>query len=486
MFALATRRIGVVVTSVITATVFFGCAARALAEEEALQRGPIAESYQGQADRIIDAVMAGNDAWRKMEELCDDIGHRLSGSPQLEQAVDWAVATMRREGQENVRKEEVTVPHWVRGSESLMLTKPRRESLPILGLGGSVGTPAEGITAPILVVADEEELEALADQVRGKILLFDNPMPEYHPQKGSGYGTTVRFRSRGAQLAAKHGAVACLVRSVTATSLRSPHTGAMRYSDDGVKIPAAAISTEDADLLSRLQARNVATMATLKMEARTLPPAVSHNVIGELRGSSLPDEIVVIGGHIDSWDVGTGAHDDASGCVTAMEVINVLRKLKMIPRRTIRVVLWTNEENGLAGGKEYAKRHADELANHVAAIEMDSGAFRPKGYSLECANKKREQVALEQLRDITSLLSSIGVNEAKIGGSGADVGAMREAGVVLMGHQVEGSIYFDYHHSHADTLDKVDPTELSRNVAVMATVAYVLADMPQRFGESTK
>ncbi|MCH8166102.1 MAG: M20/M25/M40 family metallo-hydrolase [Planctomycetes bacterium] len=443
----------------------------------------IAQRYRESADRILQAALAGNEAYSKLQELCDGIGHRLSGSPQLDQAIQWAAKTLRADGQENVHIEEVMVPRWVRGAESLVMIEPREAPLPMLGLGGSVGTPPQGITAEVVVVRDEEEFEALGSGARGKIVLFNNPMPPYDPDQGAGYGTTVRFRTKGARIASEQGAVACLVRSVTAHSLRSPHTGATRYGDAKVKIPAAAISTEDADLIARLTARGVPVIVTLKMQARTLEPVESGNVIAELRGSTHPQEIVVIGGHIDSWDVGQGAHDDGAGCVMAMEAINVLRRLNMIPRRTIRVVLWTNEENGLAGGRQYAKDHAQELANHVAAIEADSGGFRPIGYSVECADDDRLQIAAGQLRDLTSLFESIGATSVKTGRSGADLGPMKEAGVVLMGHRMEGSKYFDYHHTHADTLDKVDPEELSQNVAVLATVAYILADMPERLGE---
>ena len=247
--------------------------------------GPIAAQYRDAADRIIAATMAGNDAWRKLEELCDDIGHRLSGSPQLNQAVDWAVEAMRRDGQENVRREKVMVPHWVRGAESATMVQPRVEPFLILGLGGSVGTPPEGITGEVLVVEDEAALEASGDAARGKIILVNNAMPAYHPETGSGYGTAVRFRVRGAQLAARKGAIGCLVRSVTAYSLRTPHTGAMSYGDlpEDQRIPAASITVEDADLIARLARRGTPVAVNLKMEAKTLPDAESANFIAELR-----------------------------------------------------------------------------------------------------------------------------------------------------------------------------------------------------------
>ncbi len=442
----------------------------------------LAERYRAAVEKIVAGALAENDSYKKLEYLCLFVGHRLSGSPQLEKAIDWAVAAMKKDGQENVRREKVMVPHWVRGKESATMLEPRVAELNMLGLGGSIATPPEGITAPVLVVKDKDDLDQHGDEARGKIVLFNNVMPPYDPEKGSGYGKAVHFRGKGAIYAAEKGAVACLVRSVTAKSLCTPHTGAMRYEDGVAKIPAAAITVEDADLIARLNARGVPVVVNLKMEAKTLNDAVSANVVAELRGREKPEEIVVIGGHIDSWDVGQGAHDDGAGSVMCMEAINVLRKLKMIPRRTIRVVLWTNEENGLAGGKTYAKDHEAELKNHVAAIESDSGGFKPDGYSVECEDKDRQEIAFQQMKEIGSLLSSIGPMDFSQGHSGADIGPMKPAGVVLMGHSVEGSTYFDYHHTPADTIDKVNPRELSENVAVLAAVAYIIADMPERFG----
>jgi carboxypeptidase Q len=444
--------------------------------------GSLADRYRGIAGEIIRRTMESNDSWRKMEELCDGIGHRLSGSPSLERAVAWAAETLRQDGQEHVRAEPVQVPHWVRGEESLVMVAPREEPIAMIGLGGSVGTPPEGITAPVVCVRDEKEFEALAGRAAGRIVLFNNPMPAYDREHGSGYGHTVRFRGRGPGLAAGKGAVACLVRSVTARSLRSPHTGATRYPEEGPRIPAAAISTEDAEMISRLLARGEEVRLTLKMQARTLPDAPSANVIGELRGHDKIDEIVVIGGHLDSWDVGQGAHDDAAGVVMCMEALNVLRKMGLRPRRTIRVVLFTNEENGLAGGRQYAADHASELPAHVAAIECDAGGFRPEEITLDCADPARQAIALRQLQEIAGLLAEAGGPGARAGGSGADIGPMKPAGFPLMGLHTEGSTYFDYHHSHADTLDKVNPRELSQCVAVMAVLSYVIADMPDRLG----
>ncbi len=444
----------------------------------------LTDQYGDVAGRIIDATMARNDAWRKMEQLCDGIGHRLSGSPELERAVEWAATAMIRDGLENVRKEPVTVPHWVRGRESLVMTQPRRMELTMLGLGGSIATPAEGVTAPVLVVEDKDELDRLGDAARGRIVLFNHAMPPYHEETGTHYGTTVQYRGNGAAWAAEKGAVAALVRSVTARSLNSPHTGAMRYRDGVPKIPTAAVSIEHAEMISRLSRSGVSVTVTLKMEAHMRPDAESANVIGELRGRTKPEEIVVIGGHLDSWDVGQGAHDDAGGCVISMEAVNVLRRLDLRPARTIRVVLFTNEENGLAGGTAYAEKHLPDMPNHVAAIESDGGVFAPVGFSVTTASDARQARAQEQLGQITALLERIGATRASDGGGGADIGPMRKHGVTLLAHNVDMSTYFDIHHSPADTLDKVIPEDLSRNVAAMAVVAYVLADMPGRLGDS--
>ncbi len=437
-------------------------------------------------DRIIAASLENDGAWAKLEYLCQDIGHRLSGSASLDRAIGWSVEAMKRDGHENVGAERVMVPKWVRGRESVAMVSPRWQPIRMLGLGGSVATPPEGITAPVVVVEDEEQLEALGeDGAKGKIVLFDNRMPAYDRETGSGYGQTVRFRVHGARLAAAKGAVASLVRSVTAHSLNTPHTGGMRYGDAERKIPHAAITTEGADLIHGLTKRGREVTLRLHMEARDDGFVPSANVVGELRGRERPDEVVVIGGHIDSWDVGQGAHDDGTGCVIPMEAITVLRRLGLRPRRTIRVVLWTNEENGLGGAREYARVHADELPKTVAAIESDSGGFAPRGFSVDMADDEKEALAAKQLAAIVSLLEDVGATESRAGFSGADVSPMTPHGVPTMGLWVEGDKYFDYHHTDADTLDKVDPDELRRCVATMAVGAYILAEMDGRLGEPT-
>jgi carboxypeptidase Q len=438
----------------------------------------IADHYAAVAARIVDTARADRGAYAKLSELTDRIGHRLSGSPELDKAIAWAVQTMRDDGHD-VRTEKVMVPHWVRGPEDGAIVAPTARPLHLIGLGGTVGTPKAGITAPVVVVRDWAELDAKRDAVKGAIVVYDVAMPAYTEEHGSGYGETVEYRGRGPSRAAKLGAVGVLMRSVTAHSLRTPHTGSLHYEDGIPKIPAAAITVEDSTLLARLAAKGPVTVH-LHLESQQLPDAPSANVIGELRGACKPDEIVVISGHLDSWDVGQGAHDDGAGSVTAMQALTTLRRLGLQPRRTIRVVLWTNEENGLKGARAYAADHEAELAHHVLALESDSGGFEPRGFSVQVKDKDAQHRAHERVAEIATLLRSVGVTKITEGHAGADVGAMAPAGVPLVGLDVDGRHYFDYHHTDADTLDKVDPQQLADDVAAVAALAFIVADLPDR------
>ncbi len=372
---------------------------------------------------------------------------------------------MQRDGLDNVRGEPVMVPRWVRGAESAELVEPRRRALPMSGLGGSVGTPAGGIEADVVVVGSWDELEARAKEARGKIVLFNVPF--------TGYGRTVQYRLLGAIAAARAGAVAALLRSVTPYSLQTPHTGAMSYADDVPQIPFAAITVEDAMLLQRMADRGERIVVRLVMGAETLPDAPSRNVVAELTGTEHPEEIVVLGGHIDSWDVGQGAMDDAGGSVAAWEAVQLLHRLGLRPRRTLRIVLWTNEENGLRGGEAYRETHGDEVDRHVLAIESDGGVFKPLGFGFGGSDAAYAMVA-----EIGGLLERIDAGQVTRPGGGADIGPLMRAGVPGMGLRVEGSRYFWYHHSDADTIDKLDPREMAECVAAMAVMAYVVADLP--------
>ncbi len=430
------------------------------------QANPIQREYQAAADRIIAAATADSAAWNKLAELTDGFGHRLSGSEALEQAIDWVIARMKYEGLENVRGEPVMVPRWARGHEQAELLEPRYVKLPMLGLGQSVGTRRGGIQAEVLVVSSFDELKARSAEVRGKIVLFDVPF--------TNYGQTVRYRGNGAVEAAKVGAVAMLLRSVGPFGMRTPHTGSMQPYDSTVaRIPAAAITMEDAAMLHRMQHRGQKIVVRLEMEAQMLPDSPSRNVLGEITGREKPEEVVVFGGHIDSWDVGTGAMDDAGGVVVAWEAVRLLQKLGLRPRRTIRVVGWTNEENGGRGGQGYRDAHRNELASHVAAIESDGGTFKFRGFGFTGSDS-----AYAVVRQIAKLLRALGGDSVTVGGGGADIGPIMALGVPGLSHNVDGTRYFWYHHTEADNVDKIDPKELAENVAAMAIMAYVLADLP--------
>lgn len=440
--------------------------------------GALSEHYRALGGQIVTAARADRGAYAKLEYLTDRIGNRLAGSASLDKAIAWAAQAMTDDGLVT-HTEKVMVPHWVRNTEEAELVTPTARPLRILGLGGTIGTPKAGLTAPVVVVHDFAELEAKADTEKGAIVLFDVPMPAWTEAEGSHYGDIVKYRSTGASAAAKHGAVAILMRSVTARSLRTPHTGAMRYADDAPKIPAAAVTTEDAALLTRLASHGPVTVH-LRLGAEKLEDVESANVIGELAGSAVPDEVVVIGGHIDSWDVGQGAHDDGAGIVTMMHALATIKKLGLHPRRTIRVVCFVNEENGVRGAKAYAADHAAELGRTVFALESDSGGFAPRGFTLQAKDAEGMHRARARMADIISLVKDLGVTKLVENFSGTDVEPMVESGVVAGELVTDGRTYFDIHHTDADTLDKVDPQELADDVAVVALVAFIVADMPGR------
>jgi carboxypeptidase Q len=439
------------------------------AQEAATKRGvssPLAH-YRPAADSLIAAATGDSAAYLRLGRLVDTFGARLSGSANLEGAIDWILAEMKRDGFDNVRGEPVMVPHWVRGTESATLIQPRRTLLSVLGLGGGVSTPPSGTTASVLVVTSFDELRSRAADARGKIVLFDVPFTTYRE--------TVRYRVEGASAAARVGAVASLVRSIAPFSIRSPHTGAMRYDSTAPRIPTGALSVEDAQMLHRMQARGDSVVLNLVLRSRTLPDAPSRNVVAEIRGRERPDEVVVLGGHIDSWDVGQGAVDDGGGSVAAWEAVRLIRRLGLQPRRTIRVVLWTNEENGGRGALAYRDAHAAELARHVVAMESDNGTFSPQGFRYS-----GPAAGLERVRQVSALLEPIraGDVQQEYESPEADIAPLVERGVPGLGLDVERSRYFWFHHSDGDTLDKVDPAELGRCVAALAVMAFVLADLP--------
>lgn len=431
--------------------------------------------YADAAARIIEAALGDSTAYERTAYAADTFGPRLSGSSALEATIDWALETMRADGLENVRGQPVTVPVWVRGDESATLVLPHGEQdLPMLGLGGSVGTPPDGIEAEVLVVSSFEDLEARADEAEGRIVLFNVPFTTY--------GQTVQYRTQGANAAAEAGAVASLVRSVGPVSLSTPHTGTMRYAEGVRQIPHAALTIEAAERLQRLQDLGQRPVVRLVMDARTLPDGRSRNVIGEVVGRERPEEAVILGGHIDSWDVGQGVHDDLAGCVVTWEAVRLLHDLGLRPRRTVRVVLWTNEENGLRGATTYRDSLGSAIDGVQLALESDSGVFEPVGFGVSGADGALEMLKARAEPLILPLLAESEVAERGItaGGGGADIGPMMRDGVPGASLQTDNGRYFHYHHTPADTVDKLDAGHLQRAVAATAVLIYVAAEMPER------
>ncbi|HET6527679.1 MAG TPA: M28 family metallopeptidase, partial [Balneolaceae bacterium] len=411
-------------------------------------------SYQDEAQKIINAALSDEQAFDKLTLFVDKFGNRFSGSESLENSIDWIVAQMKKQPFDRVFTQQVMVPHWVRGEESATLIAPRKKNLPMLGLGGSIGTPEGGIKAEVLVVGSFDELHEKADQAKGKIVVYNVPFTTY--------GETVEYRYRGAIEAAKVGAVASLIRTVGSFSMKTPHTGTSNYQEGVKKIPHAAIAIEDAKMLHRMQERGKKIVIKLSMDAKTLPDVPSRNIIAEIKGSKYPDEIVVLGGHIDSWDVGQGAMDDAGGCFAAWEAVMLMKELGLQPKRTVRVVMWTNEENGLRGGTGYRDmvKENGTLEDHVLAIESDGGVFKPLGFGFGGSDE-----AYKIVSEISKLLEPIGADKMVRGGGGADIGPLMREGVPGMGLLVDGTRYFWYHHSVADTIDKLDPEEYKKCIA---------------------
>ena len=438
------------------------------------QQADIATAYRATADSLIRAATGDSAAYRRLGRMVDTFGHRISGSASLQATIDWILDLMKADGLENVHGQPVMVPHWVRGEESAELIKPRRTRLAMLGLGGSIGTPAKGITAPVLVVGSLDELQQHGAEAKGKIVLLDVPFTDYV--------ATRKVRTDGPSAAARVGAVACLIRSVASNSIRSPHTGQTRYDSTAAKIPAAALSVEDAAMLHRFQDRGEPMVVTLRMGARKLADAPSRNVVAEIVGREKPDEVVVVGGHIDSWDVGQGAMDDGGGAVGAWEAVRLMKRLNLRPRRTVRVVLWTAEENGGAGGLAYAASQAGLYEKHMLAIESDNGVFNPKGVVLAASDSTAAIV--QQVAGLLQPVNATGVQRVPESPA-ADITPLAEHGVPTMELDVDSSRYFWYHHSEGDMLDKLDPAEMARCVAVMAVMAYVVADLPEPLQHTT-
>jgi len=413
-------------------------------------------------------------AYEMLYELCTTIGPRLSGSPNAEKAVAWGKKKMEDLGFDRVWLEPVMVPRWVRGpvEEAAIVKTSSRRRIPlnICALGGSIATPTQGITAEVVEVKSFDELRALGEQAKGKIIFFNRPMDRTLYSTGQAYGRAVNQRTQGAIEAAQAGGVAALVRSMTTRLDDVPHTGAMHYVDTIPKVPAAAISTLGANMLSDMLKKEPHLKLYMKLTCETLPDVESANVIGEIVGSEYANEVVVVGGHFDSWDKGQGAHDDGAGCMQAVEAVRIIKDLGLKPKRTIRAVLFMNEENGVRGGQAYAeKQRPGEV--HIAAIESDAGGFTPRGFGVTT-----DSIRFEKIAQWAPVLEVIDAGRITRGGGGVDIDPLRRKGVPVMGLRVDGHRYFDYHHSDSDTIDKVNERELELGAIAMAIISYIIAE----------
>jgi carboxypeptidase Q len=444
---------------------------------------PVVFSSQtlGELKQLRQAALNSDYAYRQVAHLANNIGPRLSGSAQAAKAVEYVANELKAIGCE-VQLGKVMVPHWVRGEETAALVQfpgqapNTTQKIVLCALGESVATPPDGIEANVIVAKNFDELKSLPrEKVAGKIVLFNYPFDKQMAAEGhagEAYGEAVVYRSHGPSAAARQGAVACLIRSVGGADYRLPHTGETDYANDAPKIPAGAVTTEDADLIADLVRQGPVRMK-LFLTPQTLPDVESANVIGDIRGSEHPEQIVIVSGHLDSWDLGTGAIDDGAGVAVSMEAANLIQRLHLKPKRTIRVIAWMNEENGLAGSKQYAQDHQKEMSNHFAAIETDLGAGHPLGINIMGKPEMKKMLA-----PVAAILqeSHAGLLNL-IEHSGSDIGPLEKAGVPAFSPIQDNRFYFNYHHSAADTLDKIVPKELAENSAVVAVVAYALANM---------
>ena len=424
----------------------------------------IQNKYSSDVEKIIQSLDNDSLAYNRLSYLCDMFGPRISGSKNLEKAIDWIIKEMKSDGLSNVRGERVKVPTWIRGDESLTILVPFEKKLNMLGIGGSIATAKGGIRGEVVVVDSFDSLHKIRDKVKGKIVLYNVPF--------TSYGETVQYRYDGPNYAAKYGAIASLIRSVGPWSMDTPHTGTMGDYKAIKKIPHAAISMEDAMMFSRLYKKGQKIIVKLNMNAKFVSDRWSRNIVAELPGSHYPQQVIVLGGHIDSWDVGQGAHDDGGGCIAAWRAVKLIKDLNFTPKRTLRIVLWTNEENGGRGSKNYRDEHYSELENHILAIESDAGVFSPKGFGFTGSVDARKIIF-----NIANLLDPIGAGKITKGGRAADIAILNDEGVPVMSLNVDNSRYFWYHHTNADTFDKINFNDFNNCVAAMAIMGYVVADM---------
>ncbi len=423
---------------------------------------------------LYNEILSHGVCYNRLDHLSNQIGGRLSGSVQAGQAVQWALETMKKEGFDSVWLQPVMVPHWERGEKEVAWFSMNGKKTPvhICALGNAIATPAAGLQANVVEVKNFDELRALGSQkIKGRIVFFNRPMDPLYIRTFEAYRDAVDQRSQGAIEAAKLGAAGVVVRSMASNIDIYPHTGAMRYHDSVPKIPACAISTADAEMLSKSLKNDASTRFYFKQSCQILADAPSYNVVAQITGSEKPGEIVLVGGHLDAWDNGNGAHDDGAGCVQSMEVLHVFKALGIRPKRTLRCVLFMNEENGLKGALKYAELAKTNNEHHLAAIESDAGGFTPRGFGV---TGNEAQVAAAKKWE--ALLKPYGIDEIGKGGGGSDIGPLKDQGTVLIGLMPDSQRYFDLHHSAIDTFDKVSKRELELGAAGMAALAWLLCN----------
>ncbi|QDA62165.1 M20/M25/M40 family metallo-hydrolase [Hymenobacter jejuensis] len=423
--------------------------------------------------KIYDQALLHGESYENLRQLTGKIGGRLSGSPQAQQAVDWGKVTMEKLGLDRVYLQEVMVPHWVRGAKEKAQIKPAKGKgidLNVCALGGSVGTNGK-LRAGVVEIDTWAELEAMpAEKVKGKFVFFNRPMNPTFIETGRAYGDAGDQRRRGAIEAAKKGAVGALVRSLSLAHDDFPHTGTMAYDEKVTKVPAAALSTNGADELSHLLKADPGLTVELEMACQQLPEVKSFNVVGEIKGSKYPDEIITVGGHLDSWDLAQGAHDDGTGCVQSMEVLRLLKATGLRPERTVRAVLFMNEENGTRGGNKYAELAKAAGEKHVAAMESDGGGFTPRGFGVE-----GDPAVVAKVQQWSPLFVPYHSEEISVGHGGTDIGPLKGQVKALIGYECDDQRYFDIHHTAADTFDKVNRRELELGGASMASLIYLIS-----------
>lgn len=421
--------------------------------------------------KIYDVALTQSSCYTWLQKLCLNIGHRHSGSAAYQEAVEYSQKTMQDMGL-SVRLQACKVPHWVRGEREIVEIVDLKRRLNALALGGSSATPFNGITAQVIEVKSLDEVDKLGESLRGKIVFFNRPMDKTKIHVGAAYGGAGDQRNVGPSRAAKYGAIGVLVRSLTTELDDVPHTGATRFEREADRIPALGIATNDAELLSKTLKDNPLTTIRIKTHCQNLPEVEAFNVIGEIKGSEFPDEIIMVCGHLDSWDVGQGAHDDGAGCAHVLEVLNLCKQLNYKPKRTIRVVLFANEEFGLGGGRKYAEEAKNRGEKHIAAIESDNGGFTPRGFTFEA----EATVFIEKYKKVVKwagLLEPYGLTLAQ-GGSGADISPLKSQGFLLAGLRPDAQRYFDHHHTHRDLFEFVHRRELELGAAAMTSLVFLL------------